>query len=378
MGERGAVRAGLLALIAAGACSSAPTKSATVIPQAPPTSEADELARDHVCESIPTLSSSPKPHDSDAAVVVRISTRGYREPEKVCKYLRTHAGGPIDNAVIDKDVHDLWETGLFDDVEVWRQGIAGGLALTFSLKARPSFASTRLDGVRGIPGVDTSLLPAAGALVDKAQLFKVKRSILDELAVNGYEHADVSYTTERQEDGSNELVFNVEAHAQTVVEKVIFAGNKSVKDGDLMAVMGTIPGHPFSRDMLTRDALVVAAAYYDRGYLMVQVDEPTVVESPAGDSAQVTIDIREGDVYRLGAVHVAGDLLQPEKEYLKSFWSSKQNDVFSRATVIADIEKMKDYQAQRGFQSSIEPVTEIHADKKTIDITLRISPAGRP
>ena len=103
-----------------------------------------------------------------------------------------------------------------------------------------------------------------------------------------------------------------------------------------------------------------------------------MVESPSGDVADVTIDVHEGDVYRVGAVHVAGDLLAPEGEYLKSFWSSKPNDVFSRAIIVSDIEHMKDYQRSRGFESDVEPLTVMNPEKKTVDITFKISPAGKP
>ena len=45
---------------------------------------------------------------------------------------------------------------------------------------------------------------------------------------------------------------------------------------------------------------------------------------------------------------------------------------------MSDIERMKVYQTSRGFPSSVEPETTLHSDKKTIDVTLKIAPEGRP
>ena len=137
-------------------------------------------------------------------------------------------------------------------------------------------------------------------------------------------------------------------------------------------------GAPASDEILTRDALVIAAAYYDHGMLQVKVSDPEMVESRDGAYADIEIRVQEGDVYRLGAIHVAGDLLEPEGEYLRHFITPKAGDVFSRSVIAADVDRIREYQRARGFPSDVEPETVLDPDKKRIDVTLKVTPSHAP
>ena len=339
--------------------------------------EPEAAAAAYVCSSIAVPSASPLPDDPASGAVVRVDTRGFDEPKKVCHYLHTSAGGAIDTQKMDADVHALYETGLFDDIDVVRETVAGGVALTFEMKPRRSFASTRIDGAHGLPNVDKSLLPEPG-LLDPAVIEATRRSLKDNLALAGYRHSDVLVTEEPREDGAIELVFRVEANVQTRVRTVTFDGSGKLRDADLIALMQSAPGNPASDDVLARDALVLTGAYYDHGMLQAEVSDPELVESRDGAFADITIRIHEGDVFRIGSWHVAGELLDAESEYIRHFCTLKPGDVFSRTVILADLDRIREYQRARGFPSNVEPVTVLNSKKKEVDITLRVTPSKNP
>src|SRR5208282_2381941 len=85
----------------------------------------------------------------------------------------------------------------------------------------------------------------------------------------------------------------------------------------------------YREEMFQRDLAVIEAAYYDRGYLQVKVEKPSVSLSP--DKKYIFIDIRieEGDPYRISKIDFAGDLLFP-KEQLYLQVVSRPGEYFSR------------------------------------------------
>ena len=84
-----------------------------------------------------------------------------------------------------------------------------------------------------------------------------------------------------------------------------FEGNESAPADALARDLDVVHGL-VERDYLARDALVIAAWYYDHGYADVHVDPPDV--RAAGDTVIVTFRIREGGVYTIAALDCYEDL----------------------------------------------------------------------
>ncbi len=357
------------------ACSAPAHVTPAPPPAVEPAAASSPVADAHRCSSIPVPSTAIASTDLRTLAIVFVGTRGTDAPEKVCDALKTLAGAALDMNAVDADVRRLFETGLFDDVSVVREPVPGGIAVVFEPKPLGVFASARIEGVRGIAGIDDGMLPAAG-LLDPVMIHATTREIQSRLAREGYRHADVLVRHDARDDGAAELVFRVEANVETHLHGVTFDGSSKLGEAELLHAMTSKIGGPVSDELLAYDALVLSAAYYDHGFLDVHIDDPVVVESKDATLGDVTYRIHEGDPYRVGKVHVTGDLLDPERDYIRHYITLTTGEVFSRTTILGDIDRITEYQRARGFPSTVEPETALNPEKKTVDLTLHVKPAN--
>ena len=70
------------------------------------------------------------------------------------------------------------------------------------------------------------------------------------------------------------------------------------------------------------------------------VETTQVAITPEKDDIFITLNVKEGEVYRISDVKIAGNLVVPE-EQLKSLIAVRRGDVFSRKMVTATTELMR-------------------------------------
>ncbi len=74
-------------------------------------------------------------------------------------------------------------------------------------------------------------------------------------------------------------------------------GNAHAPEADLLANLSLAHDRDLDDDVLRHDELVVAAYYYDRGYLMVHVEPILLVRKEFGDEVRARVVVREGPVF---------------------------------------------------------------------------------
>ena len=77
--------------------------------------------------------------------------------------------------------------------------------------------------------------------------------------------------------------------------RVAFEGNRDLTREQLLEVMRTddADAGPYDPEILEHDLLMLAALYYDHGYVNVKIGEPVVVAADDG-AAVIRIPIHEG------------------------------------------------------------------------------------
>jgi outer membrane protein assembly factor BamA len=144
---------------------------------------------------------------------------------------------------------------------------------------------------------------------------KVSQKLLKQSADNiqalyrdrGYEEVKVTPRTVDREP-KNDITFNIEEGAQTVVENVEVAGNQNLDSSLLAAPKGfqLRAGQPYSPRKLAEDRNRLSANYLNRGYL--NVDVKTTVKPSSGDPHRVNVAyaITENQLVRLDEVVFLG------------------------------------------------------------------------
>jgi outer membrane protein insertion porin family len=316
---------------------------------------------------------------------VQVRLAGQLDLSIVRGLLSVRAGDPVDPERVRADVRRLFALGNFEDVSVQATPSPGGWTLTYVLQERPVVREAR---VRGAPPPLQSDLEAAagqhaGDLFVPASLHRGVDAMRRRLVELGYAHAKVDPFIRRRDARTADVCLWVEAGPAVRVQSVVFEGRSKLEEDQLEKALrnagseSNLPGGMLDPSVLEVQLLHVTAAYYDAGMVNVRLGEPELRYSEDRTRVAIHVSVQEGDVFRVGAVAFAAPMNANATRY-GAVLGFGQGDVFSRTKVMAAIERLQSLRLAEGGAGSIEPVTVIDAEKRTIDLTFQLSASSSP
>ena len=348
--------------------------TATVDPSVRPPATAAELA-----EGLPI-----------AALEIAGNRRVARDD--VLSYLHQKVGQPLRTEALTGDVHALWDSGFFEDVQVDLTTNDRGVVLRFIVRERPNIKEITYDGNDEIDneklGEVVELKP--NTILSVPSVRRSVQKIKDAYAEKGYFLADVAYEVKTQRENEVTVAFKVTEHKPVTVRRVTFIGNEHVSDDELRETMQTGSGGifsfgsggPYRQDVFERDVLMMSALYYDKGYLSVQIATPRVMLTPDREGIDIAIVIHEGPRYRIRQLRIferdpdnAARELEPlgGRRALREMLHAQSGEPFSRAELIKDLQAVRTLYRDHGFANvEAEPETELDPVHEQVDIVVPI------
>ena len=127
------------------------------------------------------------------------------------------------------------------------------------------------------------------------------KKIQEKYVEKGYFLAEVTHRiVPVQGTNQADVVFVINEHAKVMVKQVNLIGAEKVSADELKALMITREGGFFRfltgegtyrEEAFQRDLAIIQAAYYDRGFINVKVEKPTVALSPDKRLIYITLKI---------------------------------------------------------------------------------------
>ncbi len=313
--------------------------------------------------------------------VVEVKIRGNLRVEEdgIRIHLKARPGSPLDSATVDQDVRSIYRMGFFDDVkaEVSPDGI-----LTYIVKEKPYIKEITIEGNSkvGKDKIETALGIRPRTILDKDKVAEGVEKVKKLYEESGYGNAKVDYAISPAENNQASIVMYIAEGEQLLIEKISFEGNHSFSDSELKGLMGTkekwflsfITGRGvLDQDILTNDVAVLAAYYYDHGYVRHKIDEPVILRGSEG--IQIFIRIQEGEQYRVGKVELGGDMIEEPEKLLQSI-KLTSGQILRGNRLRDDINGLTEKYANRGFAFvKVEPVTKVDDQAKKVDIAYVIT-----
>ncbi|HEX8706152.1 MAG TPA: outer membrane protein assembly factor BamA, partial [Myxococcaceae bacterium] len=181
--------------------------------------------------------------------------------------------------------------------------------------------------------------------------------------------------------GAVDVVFVIEENSKVMVKEITFLGTEKVTPAELKETMVTREGGYFSfltgegtyrEEAFQRDLAVIQATYYDRGYINVRVDKPTISLTADKRYIYINIKVTEGEAYDIGNIDFGGDLVVP-KERMAAMMTTTRGERFNRTKLSTDIQTITDVYYDQGYAyANVNPVTSVNADAKTVDLTFEV------
>ncbi len=327
--------------------------------------------------------------------VVRVRLVGLRrlDADDMRETVRTREGECLSRTMAQADARRLWDLGFFRNFEVSSEPAEGGVELRYRLQERPTIHAVRFEGY---DEVDEDKLRETidirdGSVLSDTTIRRNVQKIVDLYAEKGFFLAEVTYRVEpvRGETEQVDVVFHIVERTQVQVRSIRFIGNQNLTSDELRGVMTTSQGNFFSfltssgtfrEDAFRNDIDMLHAAYYDRGYLTVDISQPRVALSPDRQFIDVVINVREGPRYRIGRLRVMetddeGNEVDPlgGRRALRDRVHVLPSEYFSRSEIARDILAIQTYYRDAGY-ANVEVSPDIQPDsaRQIVDLTVRI------
>ena len=305
----------------------------------------------------------------------------------VFNYLPVNIGDKLDGSRIGEAMRALYATGFFRDVEMRRDSNT----LLVVVVERPSIAKFELKGNKDIKTEDLqkslrNVGLAQGKTFDRSVLDEVKQYLTDQYFSRGKYAVRVDTKVTDLPGNKVDVTVDIKEGKRARIRQINLVGNTKFKEKE---VLGGFELHTpnwlswykqddrYSRESLTGDLEKLRSYYMDRGYANFQIESTQVAIAPEKDDMFITVNVSEGEVFKVSEIKMAGTMVVPEAE-LRKLLLIKPGDTFSRKSVTGSQELMSYRLGANGYAfSKIDPVPTADNDKKTVSLTFFIEPGNR-
>jgi outer membrane protein insertion porin family len=322
-------------------------------------------------------------------VIEDIRVQGLRRlsPGTVFNALPVKIGDEFDEGRSGDAIRALFKTGLFRDVRIERDGDV----LIVIVSERETLSQISITGNSDIKTEDllTALKPigfAEGEVFDRSILDRVEQELRRQYFSQGKYGVEIKSLVESLGGNRVAVGITIKEGRAAKIKSINVVGNKAYDDDDLVKQFElTTPtlisfftkSDQYSKQKLAGDLESLRSYYLDRGYINFSIDSTQVAITPDKSEVYITINVTEGDRYRLAGVKLAGDLIIPADD-LFPLVDTKRGDIFSRKAVTQTSTNLSDRLGDEGYAfANVNPVPEIDNAGKTVSLTYFIDPGKR-
>lgn len=305
----------------------------------------------------------------------------------VFNYLPIKVGDTVDEQRSGEAIRALFQTGFFRDVSLAREGDV----LVVTVSERPAIGSIEFSGNKNI---DTEKLKdslkqvgfAEGRIFDQSVLDRVQQDLRELYYSQGRYAARVETTVTPLERNRVAVSFDITEGEVARIKQINIVGNESFDEDDLLDLFQlTTPGwttfitknDQYSKQKLAGDLESLRSFYLDRGFVNFNIESTQVSLSPDRQDVYITVNISEGERYRVGEVRLAGELVVSAEE-LFPLVEVKKGEEFSRKKITQTSNKIVERLGDEGYAfANVNAVPEINQQDKTVNLTLFVDPGKR-
>jgi outer membrane protein insertion porin family len=337
----------------------------------------------------PVYSIAQAPAAQDTFTVGDIRIEGLQRISEgtVFNYLPVNIGDHLDGARVGEAMRALYATGFFRDVELRRDGNT----LLVVVVERPSIAKFEIKGNKDIKTEDLqkslrNVGLATGKTFDRSVLDEVKQYLTDQYFSRGKYAVRVDTKITDLPGNKVDVIVDIKEGKRAKIEQINIVGNTKFNEKDILGSFELKTPNwlswykqddRYSRESLTGDLEKLRSYYMDRGYANFQIESTQVTIAPEKDDMYITVNVTEGEVFKVSEIKIAGTMVVPE-EQLRRLLLIHAGDTYSRKLVTSSQQLMSYRLGADGYAfAKIDPVPTPDNEHKTVALTFFIEPGNR-
>lgn len=318
---------------------------------------------------------------------IRVDGANRLEVGTVLNYLPVRVGEQFSGDDARRAVRALYDTGLFRDVALARDGTT----LVVEVEERPAISEINLDGDFSIE--EEQLLAsleqiglARGRIFDRSVFARIGQVIRNEMYSRG--KYGMKLETEVRDLDRNRVAVDITLREGKTarIHDITIIGNETFSDRELKELMESGVPSPlslwgsadeYSRTKLEGDLESIRSYYLNRGFANFNIASSQVTITPDRKEIYVSINLDEGQRFRFGNVEITGDL-PVDREELTRLVEIEQGAVFSRKQVVGTRTAIADRLAEAGYAfANINVVPTTDEESRTVDLEFSVAPGKK-
>lgn len=325
----------------------------------------------------------------DSFIVENIQVKGLQRISAgtVYNYLPVSVGEKFSTNNASDAIKALFKTGFFKDISLDRQDST----LVVNVVERPSIAKIIFEGNKDLSSEDlTSALKKIGLAEGKVFNRQILDKVEQELRRQYFSHGKygLKIKTEVSKLTRNRVGIHIDISEGRVakIKQINVVGNK-IYDNDTLLKSFELSTTSFlsfytkddqySKQKLSADLERLRSYYLDRGYINFSIESTQVAITPDKKEIYVTVNIKEGDVFMLEKVKLAGNLVVDPEEII-NLVQVGPGEVFSRKNATETSKAISDRLGDEGYAfANVNMVPEIDDEQKTVVMTFFVDPGKR-
>jgi len=296
----------------------------------------------------------------------------------VISKIKVKKGDVYNEAVLDRDIKNLYATGYFESVEVEKRDTPQGIVVVFKVKEKPILKKVVLRGIKRVrrKEIENLINLKERGFLDEYKVKKASDKIKEFYRQKGFSQVEVSYRIDlNKEKNEAQLTFTIEEKSVMRIKKVIIKGNKSFPRKKIIKLMKTKEAGFFRRGIFKEEVLEddierIKDFYKREGFSDVKVDY--VVEY-LKKRIYITINIQEGRRYFIGEVKVKGNE-KLSSELINKQIKIKKGEIFVEDKINEQALKIQELYFNRGYIfAKVEPRSFFNPQTEKVDVTFNIT-----
>lgn len=327
--------------------------------------------------------------NDEGFIVKEIEVNGLQRMElgTFFNMLPLQVGERLDNSRVPTIIRTIFASNSFEDIRIFRDG--GKLIV--DLKERPTISDITIEGNNDIK--TEQILDAMrsggfakGEIFDPSAIKSIKLGMEEQYFAHGKYSIKIEDKIIAQSRNRVLAKFIVSEGDPAAIQKIAIVGNKIFNDEELLSQFELSEGSwlsmftsddQYSREKLSGDLETLRSYYLDRGYLQYNNTSTQVSISPDRKGIYVTINVDEGEKFKVDKIVFSGDLILTQ-EQLKAIMPLTKGDTYSAAAVSFAEEQIKKSLGYYGYAfAKVVTIPNIVEEENKVDLTLFIDPGKK-